>query len=176
MADFDAFLPLLLEMEGGFVQDPADPGGATNKGITLATFSICSRELLGLEPTLDNLRNLTDEQAGTIYNALYWSKIRGDQIASQNLANIVCDFYVNAGAHATKLLQTVANEMGGGLPVDGVIGPASLQALAALDQDEVYRRYRAGRIAYYQSLVRRQPSLARFLNGWLKRVDAFPDV
>src|SRR6266850_3353936 len=135
MADFDTFLPTLLKFEGGFVNDPADPGGATNKGITLQTFRGCAQNLLGLEPTLDNLKSLTDAQAGAIYRDLYWNKTRGDDIDSQTLANIVCDFYVNAGANATKLLQTVLSGMGQALNVDGAIGPASVQALQAVDQD-----------------------------------------
>jgi lysozyme family protein len=176
MANFDLFLPMLLRFEGGFVDDPVDPGGATNKGITLKTFTGSARNLLGVEPTLDRLKNLTDDQAGVIYKALYWNKIRGDEIGSQNLANIVCDFYVNAGSHATKLLQSILNQMGGNLTIDGEIGPTSIQALASVDQGEVYRQYKQGRIAYYRNLVQEQPSLVRFLNGWLNRVNSFPDV
>ncbi len=176
MADFDLFLPMVLRFEGGFVNDPADPGGATNKGITLKTFTGCAEKLLGVEPNLDNLKGLSDSQTGTIYKALYWNAVHGDEIASQNLAAIVCDFYVNAGSHATKLLQSVLNSLGSNLVVDGAIGSSSMQALAAASQDEVYRRYKQGRIAYYQDLVQQEPSLGTFLNGWLNRVNSFPDV
>ena len=176
MASFNEFLPILLRFEGGFVDDPDDPGGATNKGITLQTFRTCANSLLGIEPTLESLRNLTDAQAGTIYQALYWNKVHGDEIALQELANIVCDFFVNAGGSAAKLLQTILNEMHSGVEVDGVMGPACMRALAGADQAEVYSRYKQGRINYYQDLARRQPSLAKFLKGWLKRVNAFPDI
>jgi lysozyme family protein len=176
MAEFNLFLPVVLKFEGGFVDDPADPGGATNKGITLNTFASCSGRLLGQDPTLENLSQLTDEHAGKIYRELYWDKVCGDQIAHQELASIVCDFYVNAGNNATKLLQRVMNDLGCQLPVDGVVGPASLAALSKLDPVEVYRRYKSGRIAYYQRLVANQPALARFLKGWINRVNAFPDL
>jgi type VI secretion system secreted protein VgrG len=109
---------------------------------------------LGLDPTSENLKALTDAQAGIIYKMLYWNKIQGDAIALQPLADIVCDFYVNSGTHATKLLQNVLIGMGAHLVADGVIGQASLQALATLPQDEVYRQYKQGRIAYYQNLGR----------------------
>lgn len=175
MANFDVFLPLLLRFEGGFVDDPSDPGGATNKGITLGTFRNCAGSLLGIDPTLDNLKALTDQQAGTIYKAQYWNQIHGDDITSQDLANIVCDFYVNAGARATKLLQTILNELGAALAVDGEIGAGSMQALARIDQIEVYRRYKQGRIKYYEDLAQSQPSLEKFLKGWLNRVNSFPD-
>jgi len=178
MASFDAFFPTLLGFEGGFVNDPADPGGATNKGITLRTFGTCANQLLGIQPTLENLKALTNEQAGKIYKALYWDKIKGDQIDQQELANIVFDFYVNAGANATKLLQSVLNALGAApaLAVDGLIGPGTVQALQSADQTEVYRRYKQGRIDYYQNLAASEPSLAKFLRGWLNRVNAFPDL
>lgn len=178
MARFDSFLPELLRFEGGFVDDPDDPGGATNKGITMKTFSGCARDLLGVEPTLANLQALTDEQAGKIYKPLYWDKVKGDDIALQELANIVFDFYVNAGANATKLLQNVMNAAGArpSVEVDGAIGPITVQALQALDQRDVYRRYRQGRIQYYEGLVADRPSLGKFLKGWLNRVNAFPTL
>jgi lysozyme family protein len=176
MADFSIFLPIVLKFEGGFADDPADPGGATNLGITFKTFSGCAEKILNVQPTLETLRSLTDNQAGAIYQALYWNAVQGDDMPLQDLANIVCDFYVNAGGHATKLLQQVMNECGCAIVVDGDIGPASVRALAALDQTEVYRRYKAGRIAYYQNLVADQPGLSKFLDGWLNRVKSFPDL
>jgi len=178
MAEFNIFLPMLLRFEGGFVDDPDDPGGATNKGITLRTFNGCAQRLLGIEPTLDNLKHLTNEQAGIIYKALYWDKIKADEFTLQELANIVCDFYVNAGTIAIKLLQRVLNAMGASphLADDGTIGDATLQALRPVDQKDVYRRYKQGRRAYYETLVTEHPVLRKFLNGWLNRVNSFPDL
>jgi lysozyme family protein len=176
MANFEVFLPLILKFEGGFVDDPSDPGGATNKGITFKTFCGCSQKLLNVDPTLDNLKALTDTQVGAIYRANYWNSVSGDAMALQDLANLVCDFYINAGVNAGKLLQTVMNEMGCKVTVDGAIGPETMRALAALDQAEVYRRYKAGRIAYYEHLVQQEPALGKFLHGWINRVNSFPDL
>jgi len=173
VASFDLFLPIILRFEGGFVDDPTDPGGETNKGITMQTFQHCAHELLGIDPTSDNLRALTDAQAGIIYRALFWNKMNGDDFQLQELANIVCDFYVNAGTHATVLLQRVLNGMGAHVAEDGAIGPASIQALNALPQQEVYRKYKQGRIDYYQNLGQRFP---QFVQGWLNRVKAFPNL
>ncbi len=173
MASFDVFLPMVLRFEGGYVDDPTDPGGETNKGITMITFQACSQRLLGIDPTSDNLKALTDAQAGIIYEALYWDQIQANSFGLQDLANIVCDFYINAGTHATKLLQHVMNNLGANLVEDGSIGAASLQALAGLPQVEVYRQYKQGRIAYYQTLGQRYP---QFLNGWLNRVNSFPNL
>lgn len=173
MASFDLFLPIVLRFEGGFVDDPTDPGGETNKGITMATFQHSAHELLGIDPTSENLKALTDAQAGIVYKALYWDKMNGDDFHLQDLANIVCDFYVNAGTNATVLLQRILNGMGAHVAADGAIGPASIQALNALPQADVYRKYKQARINYYQSLGNRFP---QFLQGWLNRVNAFPDL
>jgi lysozyme family protein len=173
MASFDLFLPLLLKFEGGYVDDPDDPGGETNKGITMRAFQDCSHELLGIDPTSDNLKGLTDAQAGIIYKARYWNRMHADAISLQDLADIVCDFFVNAGTPATKMLQHVLNAMGAHVVEDGAIGTASLQALAALPQNLVYRQYKQDRIQYYQTLGQKYP---RFLQGWLNRVNSFPDL
>jgi len=173
MASFNFVLPIILCFEGGYVDDPTDPGGETNKGVTMATFRQCSHGLLGVDPTSANLNTLSDAQAGIIYRTLYWDKMQGDAFQSQDLANLVCDFYVNSGTHAISLLQTVLNGIGANVIVDGTIGAASLQALASLPQDQVYEAYRQGRIDYYEQLGERFP---QFLNGWLARAKSFPAV
>ena len=99
--------------------------------------------------------------------------MQADSFLLQDLANIVCDFYVNAGTHATGMLQQVLNDMGAHVVVDGCIGTASLQAMAALPQDQVYTAYKAKRIAYYEQLAGRFP---QFLKGWLARVNTFPNL
>lgn len=173
MASFDLVLPIILRFEGGYVDDPADPGGETNKGITMATFRECSHPLLGLAPSSDHLKGLTDAQAGIIYRSKYWQPIHGDEMEMQELANIVCDFYVNAGTHATCLLQQIIRDDHGAVVCDGCIGPGTLQALHNLSQEAVYRAYKAGRIAYYREIGQRYP---QFVQGWLQRVAAFPDL
>jgi lysozyme family protein len=178
MADFNSFFPTLLEHEGGYVNDPADPGGATNKGVTFATFRQCATSLLKVDPTLANLRALTNVQAAAIYKKYYWDAVRGDDIALQPLANIVFDFQVNAGANASRLLQRVVNAQGvqPQLVEDGVIGNATIRALVTVDGRAVYAAYKQGRKDYYNRLVTRNSSLAKFLKGWLARVDSFPDL
>jgi lysozyme family protein len=173
MASFDVFLPLVLQSEGGYSNDPDDPGGETNKGITMRLFQQCSHELLGIDPTSENLRGLTDAQAGIIYKAAFWDKISGDAFELQDLANIVCDSFVNSGTHATTLLQKVLNNLGANVIVDGVIGRATVQALSSLDQTAVYRQYKQGRIDYYRNLGVSYPM---YLKGWLNRVNSFPDL
>lgn len=175
MTSFQAFFPTLLAHEGGFVDHPSDPGGATNKGITFATFEQHAKSLLRVPPTLANLKTLTDDQAAAIYKKAYWDRIKADDFPSQKLANFAFDFYVNAGSNAAKVLQKVLRSMGQDISVDGGIGPMTLTAIRAVNQDELYRQYKQGRIAYYNGLVAKNADLKVFLKGWLNRVNSFPD-
>lgn len=175
MADFHTALAITLSFEGGYCNDADDPGGETNMGITMGVFRMTAHPLLGIEPTSENLERLTPAQAGIIYRACYWTPVHGDALAHQELSNILFDFYVNSGTHATSLLQETVNKMGATPPVvvDGTLGPATLKALERLPLDEVYQLYKAGRIGYYKALGEKYP---RFVNGWLRRVDSFPDL
>jgi type VI secretion system secreted protein VgrG len=65
------------------------------------------------------------------------------------------------------------NGMSANVVEDGVIGQASVEALSGLSQVEVYRQYKAGRVAYYQALAQKYP---KFLQGWLNRVNSFPNL
>lgn len=172
MADFALYFPQLLQFEGGCVDDPDDPGGATNLGITYGVFRANARAVLGVAPSLDNLRALTEPQAAALYKTLYWNRIDGDTIALQELAEIVFDFYVNAGAHAIALLQRLLQPP---LPADGLFGPYTLRALEDADQSALYARYRQGRIDYYHELAHAHPALQRYLAGWLRRARWFPE-
>lgn len=172
MADFNAFFPQLLKFEGGYVDDPADPGGATNKGITLATFQAHAQTLLGIAPTLDNLKALSNGQAAILYKTLYWDPLQCDAIGLQCLAEDLFDFQVNAGFHAVLLLQTL---LGPPVVADGRFGPDTAAALQAADQTALYPRYRQGRIDYYRNLAAAHPVLQRFLAGWLARAQWFPE-
>lgn len=172
MADFNEYFPQLLTFEGGYVDDPADPGGATNKGITLATFQAHAQSLLGIAPTLDNLKALSNGQAAILYKTLYWDPLYCDAIGLQCLAEDLFDFQVNAGFHAVLLLQTL---LGPPLKADGRFGADTLAALQAADQATLYPAYRQGRIEYYQHLANEHPVLQRFLPGWLRRAQWFPE-
>ncbi|MBT0569629.1 hypothetical protein KIK84_04785 [Curvibacter sp. CHRR-16] len=173
-ANFQEFLPTLLRFEGGYVDDPADPGGATNKGITFGTFRQYASNLLQVRPTLEALRNLTDEQAGRIYKVEYWDRIYGDDFSFQPLANIVFDFNVNAGWHAITTLIQVLNRVGANHAPNSTLTPQLVDSLQYHDPINIYTQYKEARRAYYINLANENPSLRRFLQGWLNRVDAFP--
>lgn len=177
-ADFQSFFPKFIATQGGYVNDPADPGGSSNKGITMSVFRPVAKSMLGVEPTLENLRNLTREQAATIYKKRYWDLIRGDEIDSQVLADMIFDFYAHVGGNAIRTLQSTLNDAGAApaLVVDGTFSPAVLNAVKKADATDLYRRYKAARRQYYTRLADSRSALKPQLGVWLKRVDAFPDL
>lgn len=169
---FRKFLPSILKHEGGFVDDPDDPGGATNKGITFGTFE-SNASLLDLEPTLDNLKGLTDEQAGLIYEKRYWNKIKGSDIKDEQVAHQYVDFFINAGNNAVAVMQEVLGEMGENVPVDGKMGERTLESINSVDPEELFNAFKDKRIEYYENLADKKPTLKKFLNGWRKRAESF---
>jgi lysozyme family protein len=155
---FDACLELVLAAEGGFVNHPADPGGATNLGITQRTLS----EFREAEVTVEDVRHLTRAEAREIYRARYWTPMRcADLPAGIDL--MVFDFGVNAGpGRSVRLLQRHA-----GVAADGSVGPITLAAVRACRAPELIGRLAEGRLAYYRGL----DTFPTFGLGWTRRVD-----
>jgi lysozyme family protein len=176
MADFKKFLTFLLNNEGGLVNDPADPGGLTNKGITLRTFKVYGRSILGVEATPANLANLTNDQAGRIYKREYWDTVFGDEIQHELLAFMLADFHVNAGYQATLVFLKVLNSFGSNHPPSGRLTRKIMDSLSYHDPDEIYMEYKRARIAYYHSLAQEHPAFRRYLHGWIRRVNELQDV
>ena len=103
--NFDAILSAVLQFEGGFVNDPRDPGGATNRGITQRTLS----QRLGRKATVTEVRNLSRETAADIYRKLYWDAIGGDTLAA-GVDALAMDIAVNSGVgRASQWLRDSAN-------------------------------------------------------------------
>lgn len=163
MASFDAYVPILAKWEGGFVDNPNDPGGATNKGVTLSTY----RQYFGADKTVHDLKNISELEWRVIMRT-YWNKALANFISNQSIANIVVDFYINAG---TKGLKAVQNAIG--CNADGVVGKRTLAALNAEPQDCVFCKIRKSRIDYYMSLADNNPKMKTFLKGWVNRTNSF---
>lgn len=167
MAQFEKAIPKVLRWEGGYVNHPADPGGATNRGIILTIFVQYAAKL-GLEPTVDALKTLTEEQAKIIYKDRFWNRMLGDQIVDQSLANIAFDGFVNCGYNGLIMLQEVV-----GVKMDGLIGKNSLAVINTLPAKDTFEKYKARRIKYYNDLATRKPEMVVFLKGWLKRINDY---
>lgn len=91
MADVRKLAPFILKWEGGFVNDPADLGGATNMGVTIGTYKEYCKKKGKPEPTVEDLKNLSCEEWTDILKAFYWNRWKADQIHNQSIANILVD-------------------------------------------------------------------------------------
>jgi lysozyme family protein len=158
---FTECLPFILEHEGGFVNNPNDPGGATNKGITLLT----ARAAFGASFSVAQLKALTAEQAGAIYRKNYWLAAGCDKMpAGVDLS--VFDTAVMSGPHAALAMV----QRGAKLKDDGVFGPLTLAACVA-NPNAMIDEIAAQRVVFYRDIVARTASSAEFLTGWLNRVE-----
>jgi uncharacterized protein (TIGR02594 family) len=163
---FDLALDHVLDMEGGWTDDPHDPGGPTNKGITLAVYArergieITSANLADLKSAL---RAIPDTLVRSIYETRYWQPARCPALRP-SLALMHFDASVNHGVGAAaRFLQEAL-----GVEIDGEIGPITLRAASLADPRQALARYAAVRRQRYRAL----PHFWRFGRGWLRRVDA----
>lgn len=162
---FSRCLELLFAHEGGFVNHPADPGGATNYGITLATLA----RHRGRPVTADDVRRMPKEEAAAIYRSLYWAPLRCDDLPPP-LALLAFDAAVNCGpARAATWLQRAV-----GATPDGKVGPATIQrvgyAIAQQGGAAVMAEMLALRIKHHADL----PTWTTFGLGWSRRLAALP--
>jgi lysozyme family protein len=156
-SNFDRVLTLVLKYEGGYVDHPKDPGGATNLGITLGTLS----NWLGREATKAEVKALTVKDVSPIYREWYWFAVRGDELPA-GVDCAVFDFGVNSGpSRAVMALQRAV-----GVADDGKLGPVTLKAVAAADPRRTIERICTDRLAF----LRRLSTWPVFGKGWSKRV------
>jgi lysozyme family protein len=150
-SNFEACLAEVLGHEGGYVNDPQDPGGETNMGI-------CKRSY----PTED-IRCMTRDRAGLIYRRDFWDKVRGDDLPA-GLDLVAFDAAVNSGVRrGAKWLQSAV-----GADADGSIGEQTIGAAKLADPANAIRRACASRLRFLQSLA----TWGRFGKGWGRRVQS----
>lgn len=163
MADFSKALEHVLRNEGGYVNDPDDPGGETYKGIARnmnpkwAGWAFIDRK--------DFSNPLLEELVGDFYRDNYWNPVKGDSILSQDVATSIFDFGVNAGVKTSAALaQSVA-----GVTADGAIGPASMSAINAMDEDHFIAAFTVVKIARYISICKKRTASKKYFFGWVCR-------
>ncbi|SHI33565.1 Predicted Peptidoglycan domain-containing protein [Palleronia salina] len=173
----------IVAREGGFVNDPDDPGGATKHGVTIGTLRRLGLDLDG-DGDVDavDVRAVGRDQARQIFLRDYFAKPGLDRLP-ESLQATVFDMQVNAGANAVKILQRLLGDMGHPVAVDGIIGPrtAAAAALAHAQAPHHLRdAYGIARRNYYYGLGDARPSLRKFARrrdggkgGWITRAEHF---
>ena len=172
MADFTQAFQLMIAHEGGYGNDPDDPGGETYKGVARKIFSkwdgwtkvdILKRQT-GFPANLDKDPEL-QQNISDFYRVTFWDKINGDQIANQEIANSIFDFGVNAGVGTSASLA----QMVVGAKSDGVIGPNSILAINNFDPEHFLASFTVAKIARYVNIVKKRPTSRKYFYGWVIR-------
>jgi len=161
MAKAEILKPFILSWEGGFVNDPHDRGGATNKGVTIGTF----RQVFGKDKTVADLKAITDEQWMTIFRKYYWDKWKADGINSQSIANLLVDWLWASGSYGVKIPQRVL-----GVSIDGIVGTKTIAAINGYkNEKELFTKLWKEREAFCTRIA--VGSQKKFLRGWLNRLN-----
>lgn len=161
MASFEPAVHYVLDNEGGFVDDPEDDGHATNMGITLETLS----KHRGIPVSVEDVKNLTRQEAATIYLDFFWNPMGLSSVESQGIATAVLDIAVNLGQfRAVTWLQKYV-----GATPDGHLGPQTLELISHFPVFDVIRGLMTAQVGHYVDIVVDRPAKIKFLKGWIYR-------
>ena len=168
MANVNQLAPFILKWEGGFVNDPADLGGATNMGVTIGAWKSCGYDKDGDgDIDVDDLRLLTREDVvNRVLKPHYWDRCKADDIKSQSVANILVDWVWASGAHGIKIPQRLL-----GVSVDGIVGPKTLAAVNARNPRELFDMIKIARFDFIEDICRKRPANNKFKRGWMNRIN-----
>src|SRR5579859_3873832 len=156
----DAWIAGVMRHEGGLVDDPSDPGGLTNCGLSLAAFP---------ELGADGIRAMTWERARPIYVERYWKPFRWRDLPAP-IAVKAADAAVNMGGRETiKALQRACHAVHRVLDDDGALGDATVAAVNAAAADQLLAAFRSELAAHYRIIAALHPAEGKFLIGWLAR-------
>jgi len=168
MAEVKKLVPFILKWEGGFVDDPDDLGGATNKGITIGTYATYCKRKGYPAPTVERLKMMTQDTWTEIMKSMYWDRWKADKIINQSVANILVDWVWASGVNGIKRPQQLL-----GVKPDGLVGPQTLASVNAKDAEALFYAIKADRIRFIDEICAKRPANLKFKRGWLNRINDF---
>ena len=168
MAKLEPLAQFILSFEGGYVNDPKDRGGATNRGVTIATWKAQGYDKDGDgDIDVSDLKLITEEDAVGIMRKNYWNRWKGDDIADQSVANMLVDWLWSSGKNAIVIPQRML-----GVKDDGIVGPKTVAALNSADASSFFSLLKKRRLQFINNIVKNNPSQKRFMAGWYRRINA----
>jgi lysozyme family protein len=183
MRTVDEIAGEIVDREGGYVNDPDDPGGATKFGVTIGTMRRLGLDLTGDgKVTEADVRRLTRDRARAIFVEHYFRRPRLHELP-EVIQPSIFDMYVNAGGNAVKILQRLLAEMGHDVDADGTVGPRTIRAAEAAHAEApqlMADAYGIARRNYYYALGDARPASRKFARrkdggkgGWITRAEEF---
>ena len=186
MANIEYFIPFLIKWEAGiskksnetneslfqrarktgWADDPDDLGGQTMVGVTMATYEEYCRRKGYPKPTTGRLMDLSYNDWKSILKMLYWDRWNADEIRSQSIAEIVCDFVWASGVHGIKVPQDLV-----GVIPDGIVGPKTLAAVNSRNPRELFDQIKIARFDFIEDICRKRPANNKFKRGWMNRIN-----
>jgi len=157
-----------IASDRGYANVSGDRGGQTKNGITYMTYCTYCRQKGKRKPTIEDLKKLDFVEWLDIIRTLYWDKWLADKIDNQSVANILVDWQINSGNWGVRIVQKML-----GVKVDGKVGKYTLKALNKWNQQILFNDIKDKRVLFYQSIVDKNPSQAKFLKGWLNRLKLY---
>ena len=172
MAEFNTAFENVLSHEGGYVNDPDDPGGETYKGVARKmnskwdgwTIVDILKKQDGFPANLDKNADL-QQKIRDFYQTQFWDPLNGDNIVDQDVALSIFDFAVNAGNTTSASLAQMVVEA----KTDGVIGPNTLKKLNDFDPEHFMAAFTVAKIARYINIVKTRPTSRKYFYGWVRR-------
>ncbi|SFB72437.1 Predicted Peptidoglycan domain-containing protein [Zunongwangia mangrovi] len=172
-ASFEAYSPLLQQVEGGYQNNTNDPGNKNSLGQYVGTnHGISARwyeSILGYPPSKADMLAITKSYAKELFLEYFWLKNGGDKIINQAVANTIIDHEVNAGNGVLLAQRCLNNHFGYNLSEDDVMGPMTLSAINRVDPVRFVNLFNGYRKKHYETVS----NSATFLSGWLKRLKKF---
>ena len=173
MSTFENAIPVVLKHEGGYVFNPADPGGETNFGISMLIIrrEKITPQMLGIPDfKVGSMKLMNVQAAKDIYKKLFWDKYDYGRLTDQNVATKIFDCGVNCGPERShRMAQKAANACGQVLDVDGDLGKLSVAGINACSPALFLQAMKTEMEKYYNTLATQRPTLKQFLWIWLKR-------
>ena len=186
MANIEHFIPFLIKWEAGiskksnetneslfqrarktgWADDPDDLGGQTMVGVTMATYEEYCRRKGYPKPTTGRLMDLSYNDWKSILKMLYWDRWNADEIRSQSIAEIVCDFVWASGVHGIKVPQDLV-----GVIPDGIVGPKTLAAVNSRNPRELFDQIKIARFDFIEDICQKRPANNKFKRGWMNRIN-----
>ena len=149
----------ILSWEGGFVNDLRDPGGATNKGVTLATF----RSVFGKDKTVKDLKKITDSQWMTVFKTRFWDRYKADDIEDEWITYLLVDWLWTSGpGNAINKVQKFL-----GLKVDGIVGNVTINKINSFNGKELFIKLWHLR----ENFIKTRAQYPIYGKGWLRRLN-----